>query len=304
MRFDSYHPAINFVYFAAVTAMTLLFNHPVFLCISYVCAFAYSVKLNGWKGLLFDLFLIPCICAFAFYYASYHHFGITNLASTFIGNRITLESIVWGFVLGISWGSVLMWFSCVHAVVTSDKVVYLFGKVSPRLSLFLSILLRMVPHIRERAGKINTAQQALGRGTGQGGIFARMRNSLRLVSILITWTMEHLVETSTSMKCRGYLLRGRTAYSIYRFDYRDRSFVIALFCCLTVIMTGVLFDQTTILYNPEIIFNRMTPLSCVFYAAYAAFCLMPMALQTAGERRFAAQRMRNVSSAQEAGHAK
>ncbi len=290
MRFDSYHPAINFIYFTAVIVMTLRFTHPVFLCVSYVCAFVCSVKLNGRKGLLFDVCLIPCACLFAAYYAGYHHFGITNLAVNFIGNQITMESIVWGLVLGVTWSGVLMWFSCVHAVITSDKVVYLFGKVSPRLSLFLAIILRMAPHIRGRAAGINTARQAIGRGSSQGGLFARLRNRVRILSILITWTMEHLVETSCSMKCRGYTLRGRTAFSIYRFDYRDRCLVIVLFSCLTVILAGVLLDQTTILYNPQIIMNRMTPLSAVFYAAYALFCLLPLILQILGERRFARMR--------------
>ena len=32
--------------------------------------------------------------------------------------------------------------------------------------------------------------------------------------------------------------------------------------------------------------NRITPLSFVFYAAYAVLCLLPMTLEIIGERRF------------------
>ena len=286
MRFDSYHPAVNFIYFTAVITFALNFNHPVFLAIAYFSAFLYSVKLNGKRGLAFQAFLIPAIVLFALYYSGYHHFGVTALAVNFIGNQITMESFVYGLALGGSWGSVLTWFSCVHIVVSSDKIIYLFGRVSPRLSLFLSILLRMVPHIKERAGKINLAQKAVGRGTDQGNILKRMRNSMRVFSVLIGWTMEHLIQTSDSMKCRGYTLRGRTAFSVYRFDYRDRSFVIALFFCMTVLGMGVLLDQTTIRYNPEIVFNRMTPLSGIFYVSYGFFCLLPLGVQCVGERRY------------------
>ena len=144
----------------------------------------------------------------------------------------------------------------------------------------------MVPHIRERARKINTAQRAVGRGMNQGNILRRMKNSMRVCSALIGWTMEHLIQTSDSMKCRGYTLRGRTAFSIYRFDYRDRSFVITLFFCMTVLLMGILLDQTTIRYNPEIVLNRMTPLSGIFYAAYGLFCLLPVTVQCIGERRY------------------
>lgn len=39
MEFSRYHPAINFLYFAAVLAGTILFRQPVYLALSYVCAF-------------------------------------------------------------------------------------------------------------------------------------------------------------------------------------------------------------------------------------------------------------------------
>ena len=108
MRFDSYHPVINLIYFVSAIAFTIWFHHPVFLVISYVSAFLYSVKLNGKKALIFNLCLIPLAVLFALYYASYHHFGITNLRKNFIGNEITLESLVYGLMLGVT--ACLRWF--------------------------------------------------------------------------------------------------------------------------------------------------------------------------------------------------
>mgnify|MGYP006893111755 CR=1 FL=1 len=223
--------------------------------------------------------------AFALWYASYHHFGVTVLRQNFIRNSVTLEALIYGAALGLSVAATLMWLSCVHAVVTADKVVYLFGRVSPRLSLFLAILLRMVPRIGRQARKINTARCGLGLGAGQGNAFQRLRNALRVFSILISWTIEMLTGSSESMRSRGSTLRGRTAFSIYRFDNRDRSFVIVIFICLTLLFVGNMFSQTNILYDPRIITNRVTPLSCVFYLGYAVLCLLPMGLQIAGEVR-------------------
>ena len=81
-------------------------------------------------------------------------------------------------------------------------------------------------------------------------------------------------------------MRGRTAFSIYRFDNRDRSLVIAFFWCLIVVLMAVLFNQTTIYFDPVIIMNRITALSYGFYAVYAVFLLLPMVLQIVGEYRF------------------
>ena len=286
MRFDSYHPAINLIYFVVAIGCTVWFHHPVFVAISYLCAFAYSVKLKGKKSLIFNLILIPLIVIFTGWYAYYNHFGITNIKQNIIGNQITLESLAFGLVIGITAAAVIMWFGCIHELITADKVVYLVGRVSPKLSLFLSILLRMVPHTKEKASKINTAQRGIGRGVGDGNILRRLLNVFREISIILTWLIESSVSMSASMRSRGYGLRGRTAYSMYRFDNRDRSLVLAFFGCIAMIIAAVLLDQTQIHYDPQIIFNRITAASVFFYAAYAVFLLLPMVLQIVGERHF------------------
>lgn len=286
MGFEKCHPAVNFIYFAGVIAGTIAFQHPIFLVISFLCAFAYSIKRNGWKALVFNLVLLPLIAAYAFYYSSYHHFGITVLEQNMIGNNMTLESLVYGFVLGIVAAGALMWFSCVFSVFTTDKVVYLFGKISPRLSLFLAIVLRMIPRIKKEAKKINTAQKGIGRGVSQGNFFQRLKNCIRIFSMLITWTIESLTTASESMRSRGSSLRGRKAFSIYRFDDRDRAYVVGMFLCLTLTAMAVILRQTNIFYDPKIIMTPITAMSFLFYAGYGAFCLMPLGLELWTEYRF------------------
>lgn len=286
MGFERCHPAVNFIYFATVIMGTILFQHPIFLLISFVCAFTYSVKRGGWKNLLFGTVLLLLAAVFALYYSGYNHFGVTVLQQNFIGNNLTLESLVYGVVLGLVVAGVLLWFSCVYSVFTTDKVVYLFSRVSPQLSLFLAILLRMVPRIKKEAKRINTAQQGIGRGVGQGNVFRRLQNGIRIFSMLTTWTIDSLTIASESMQSRGSTLRGRKAFSIYRFDNRDRAYVVALFTCLTVILMAVLLKQADIYYDPRIIMTPITAMSYVFYAGYGVFCLMPLGLELWTEYRF------------------
>lgn len=294
MGFERCHPAVNFLFFAAVIAGAVIFQHPVFLAISFLCAAAYSIRRNGEKAAIFDACLLPLIFAFALYYSSYHHFGITVLRQNFIGNNMTLESLVYGIVLGVSIAGVIIWFSCVYSVVSTDKVVYLFGRVSPKLSLFLAILLRMVPRIKREAKKINMAQRGIGRGVNQGNLWQRLKNALRIFSMLITWIIGALATASDSMRSRGSSLRGRTAFSIYRFDNRNRAFVIALFSCITLTAMACLLKQTDMAYSPAIIWKPITPASIVFYAGYAILCLMPLALELWTEYGFNRARNRNL----------
>ena len=286
MDFACYHPAINLIYFVSVIAGTFLFRHPVYLAVSLLSAFFYSVRRNRVRGLIFDLVLIPLAALFALYYASYHHFGVTVLRYNFIGNPLTLESLVYGLVLGSQWAVFFMWMSCVFSIFTADKAVYLFGRVSPKASLFLSILLRMVPRVKEEARRISSARKGIGRGPGQGNLFRRLGNCIAIFSMSVTWLIESLSAVSDSMRSRGYGLRGRTAFSIYRFDNRDRSFVIGLFTCLTVTAMAVLLDQTAAYFSPRLVINPITPLSCFFYLGYAVLCLLPAALEIIGGFRF------------------
>ena len=69
MGFERCHPAVNLLYFTAVLTGTVIFQHPAFLMISYLCAFLYSVKRNGKRALVFNLCLLPLIGGFSIYYS-------------------------------------------------------------------------------------------------------------------------------------------------------------------------------------------------------------------------------------------
>ena len=293
MGFEACHPAVNFIFFTAAIYGAVSFKHPVFLAIAYVCAFSYSVKRCGKRAIAFNLCLLPLILVFALYYSSYHHFGVTILKKNFIGNNMTLESLVYGLVIGLRFATLCMWLEAMFQVVSSDKVVYLFGKVSPLLSLFLTILLRLIPRIGSEARRINLAQKGIGRGSNQGNIFQRFLNCLRIFSMLITWMISALALESDSMRSRGSLLRGRTAFSIYRFDNRDRAFVIALFSCITLTAMGVILGASKMWYNPRIIWRPLNGIGVVAAIGYLMLCLMPLGLELWTEYRFNRAR-RNV----------
>ena len=296
MGFEQCHPAVNFIFYAFVIAASAIFNSPAFVAVSFVCSFAYSVKKNGKRAVVFNSALVALSALFALYYASYTHFGVTVLGKNFIGNNITLESIVFGAVTGLKISSVVMWFSSLFRVFPSDKTVYLFGRVSPRLSLFLSILLRTVPKIKKDASQINSARRALGKGAGQGNLFKRIKNSVSLVSALITRTVESFVASSDSMRSRGSLLRGRRAFSIYRFDNRDRVYVVAMFAAAAATVCGASLGTARIVYDPKIVLPPPSALAFVSCGAYLVFCLMPLALDLFTEYSFSNARKRTFET--------
>lgn len=286
MRFDSYHPAINLLYFAAVIAAAIGFDHPCCIAVGYGCAFVCSAALGGRRAWIFDLALVPLGAAFVLFYASYRHFGVTVLAVNFIGNPITLESLVYGLVIAGKTASVLMWLSCFLCVFSGEKLVYLFGRVTPKLSLYLAVLLRAVPRMVQRGRTVAMGRSGVGQGARQGNIFRRARNFCRIFSIVVTWTLEDFVESTAAMANRGATLRGRTAFPLYRFDNRDRALVLSLAALITTQLMAWLLDQTWALYDPVIAINPVTPVSAVFYALYALLGLLPWLLQCCASLRW------------------
>ena len=256
----------------------LVFDHPVWIMLCFAFAAAYSIYLLRGRSALFVGILLPLAAAFALYYSSYHHFGVTVIRSNMIGNAITLESLIYGFTLGIRVAGACLWFSCIHKIFTTDKIVYLFGVISPKLNLFLAVSLRLVPRIKRQAQRIHTAQKGIGRGIHQGNLFRRIHNAVRIFSMLITWLIESIVTLSDSMASRGSRCRGRTAFSIYRFDSRDRAFLLGMVMLLTISCMGVLLEQTRMQYDPRLIFPVVTPMSWVFWAGFGLFCSLPLLL--------------------------
>lgn len=286
MNFASYHPALNLLFFVAVVAFTACWTRPGLVAVSFLCALAFSVRLRGPRAVAFGGVLVLCALAFAALFAMNVHFGVTNLARTPIGNSITVESLTCGVIVGLKVAAIFVWLSCVLSVFTADKVVFLLGRVFPKAAMMLAVVLRAVPVSGDRARKIAVARSGIGRGPGQGGILRRVANTVRRASILISWSIERFVEISDSMRSRGSALRGRTAYSLYRFDNRDRALAIVLVALITVCAAATALGETQMLFSPVIVVPKPTSVSVAAYVAFLALCLLPLALQAVGEAVF------------------
>lgn len=276
--FKSFHPAVNFIYFAAVVLFAMFSMHPVFLALSFCSSFAYSVYLGGWGALKFNLFaMVPIVLLMAVINPLFSHQGVTVLF--FLnGNPMTLESIVYGLAASVMLVSVIGWFSCYNRIMTSDKFIYLFGRVLPSLSLVLSMCFRFVPLFKEQFKEISDAQKAVGRDVSQGGLFKRARQFLREVSILVTWSMENSIETSDSMRARGYGLRGRSSFSLFRFDRRDGLMLGFVLLLTALVAVGCFQGQNNIYYYPAIVIHPPTLWSAVSSIAYGLLLFLPLAI--------------------------
>lgn len=294
--FSRCHPVLNFFYFVVVLGFTMFVQHPVFLAISFLGAASYAVWLNGLAQTLKVnlLFTLPGLLLVALINPLFNHYGVTPLLYIeSSGNWVTLEALVYGLVLGCVLFIAIGWFSCYNQVMTSDKFVYLFGRVIPALSLILSMALRLVPRFAAQLRVIRNGQKCVGMDVGNGGPIKRIRHGLNILSILVTWALENAIETADSMKSRGYGLPGRTAFSIYRFGRRDRWIGGSLLALLGVFAYGCSQGAAFAQYNPRILLagftvqGRKAPTACGYvlaaasYLAFGLFCFLPLILDMA-----------------------
>ena len=275
--FASYHPIINFLYFFLVLGCSMFLMHPVFLIMSCVGGMAYYVYLKHWKALKTALWLmLPVFLISAIINPLFNHKGVTLLFYFRNGNPLTLESILYGLAAGIMLVSVLNWFNCYQVVMTSDKFIYLFGKIIPAMSLILTMVFRFVPKFQTQIMKISNAQKCIGRDVSNGNVLARSRHGMKILSVMTTWALENSVETADSMKSRGYGLRGRNNFSIYRFDSRDKALLVALIVIGGSILFGIATKQVSFLYYPMLMINENSIGAIWTYICYGVSCFLPI----------------------------
>ena len=285
--FSAYHPIINFLYFVLVLVFTMFFMHPISLVISLLSALAYSVCLNGTKAVRFSLTaILPMMLIAAVVNPIFNHEGATILTYLPSGNPLTLESMVYGVASAFMLAGVITWFSCYSAVMTSDKFVYLFGRVIPALSLVLSMTLRFVPKFKAQLQVVSEAQSCVGRDTANGSLLRRAKNGITILSILVTWSLENAIETADSMKSRGYGLPGRTAFSIYRFDGRDKLALLWLLFCGGYIILGWALGGLRWWYYPIISGALMGAFPVSLQLVYLALCLTPVIMNRMEVRKW------------------
>ena len=285
--FSTYHPTINFLYFALVILMAMFLMHPVCLGISLACALIYSIYLRGKQAIGFNLkYMLPLLILTAILNPAFNHRGITILTYLPSGNPLTAESIAYGLAAAVMLITVIGWFACYNAIMTSDKFVYLFGRVIPALSLILSMALRFIPRFKAQMKVVINAQRCVGRDLSQGKFLTRCKNGLKILSIMLTWSLENAIETADSMKSRGYGLPGRTAFSIFRFDGRDAKALIYFLATGGYVIFGALMDGLDYRYFPSMQGIGLEPFSLSLFICYAALCIGPVVIDVLEDRKW------------------
>ena len=106
----------------------------------------------------------------------------------------------------------------------------------------------------------------------------KARHGIRILSIMVTWALENAIESADSMKSRGYGLPGRTAFTIFRFDRRDRRALLFILACAAYVIVGSVTDGLYFRYFPTIKGQWETPYAISIFVVYLALGALPLAV--------------------------
>jgi len=150
----------------------------------------------------------------------------------------------------------------------------------------LSMTLRFVPRFVAQIKVVSETRRCAGCDASEGNLFQRARSGLTVLSITITWSLENAIETADSMKSRGYGLPGRAAFSIYRFDSRDKYALLWLLFCGMYLISGWTTGGLYFRYYPTMKSVASGAFPASFMLVYLALCLTPIFLNAREGRKW------------------
>lgn len=240
---------MNFVFYIGALVLGMCLIHPLFLVSSVALSLIYygvvKKKVLRYLGSMLGIFL-----ALSVLNPLFNTQGTHVLFTYFHGRAYTLEALFYGMALAGMFVTVLTWFATYNEVMTSDKFLYCFGKLSPSLSLILTMVFRLVPSFQKKCEQIAGARRCIGKSVENGTTYEKAEHGLVIVSALTSWALEGGVVMADSMRSRGFGSGRRTCFSIYRMQRRDWSLLLFMLFLLTVILICTGKGGTAVTFTP------------------------------------------------------
>ena len=277
-RFADSHPIVSAAYFLSILIFIMFTSNPVLLVMGLVGAVVYCIVLEHIQTFIKSIGIYAILfIMIALTNPLFSHNGVTPLF--FInGNAVTLEAILYGIDIATMLIAVMLWFRCFNNVMTSDKLLFIMGGLSPKIALVVSSALRFIPLFKAQSKKIRQTQKAMGLFTSDSWIH-RIRGNIRIFSALVTWSLENAIDTGSSMRGRGYSLKGKSHFSMFRFRCSDVIMMILIIVLDAVVATIMLTGRLDFAFYPSVTILKQDIYFYVAIIAFFALAFLPVILE-------------------------
>ena len=283
-RFSEYNPVTIAFYYLSVVVISMFTMNPILHILSFIGGIVHFSLIKSENKIRTHIFFILIGIILSFVRPIFSHNGATVL---FVvnDNPITKEAFIFGINSAVMVVGVLYIFRTFSVIMTSDRLLYLFGSFSPKTALVLSMGLRYMPMLRHQRRITADAQTALGINKDDNAI-DRLKGSMNVFSATLSWGLENGIITADSMAARRYGEGKRSRFSLFRIHAYD-IFIIVLTIILIlpvyILMGKGCFDTD---FYPLFEMAEADFLTNAGYCAYGILLLIPVIIRIAGEIRW------------------
>ena len=275
--FKEYNPITVFIYYAAVVIVSMFTMNPVLHIISFVGGVLQFGMQKTNDRVRTHIWYIIIGLILALIRPLFSHNGATVLF-LINDNPITKEAFIFGINSAVMVVGVLYLFRVFSEIMTSDRLLYLFGRVSPKTALILSMGLRYIPMFRHQRKITADAQTAIGINKDDNAI-DRIKGGLNVFSATVSWGIENGIITADSMAARGYGEGKRSYFSPIRFKKRDLIMILITVTALVPIITALIHGSFDTFFYPLFTVAEPDVFAYLGYLSYSILLVIPILLK-------------------------
>lgn len=218
-----YHPFVISAYFLIWIMMITLWKHPIFHVLTLLISWMFLLEqppIAFGKHVRWNMIFIVIA-------------GITNpifqqrgiyVLFTIADIPITLEALFYGFDFGCMLVSLMNFMQIYSLLIHTDQVLYMIQRVSQTAAILCSISMQQIANVKKQYEDICYARSLL---ITNDRWIEKVKENVHVLSALITWLLETSVDTSLSMRSRGYGIGKRRNY--IRYTWRKKDKVLGVF---------------------------------------------------------------------------
>lgn len=277
-RFGDYNPLTVAIYYIAVVTIAMFTMNPVLHLIAFSGgALQFSIQRVKHKVGTHLLFLVIGLIL-ALLRPLFSHNGATVLF-VINDNPITAQAFIFGINSAVMVVGVLYLFRVFSIIMTSDRLLYLFGRLSPKTALVMSMGLRYIPLLKEKSRQIGAAQTAVGINRDDNAI-DRLKARMNVFSATVSWGLENGIITADSMAARGYGSGKRSCFRKFSITKADIILILIMVMLtgpsIAALITG---DYDTVFY-PHFEMSGLNFVSLAGYVTFAILMLIPVLIDS------------------------
>lgn len=269
-----YHPIVSFLYFICVLTCSMITRNPIWVLLCLIFAVIYVIQLKGIKYFLFQLlYFFPMLIFIIFMNSYFNSLGLTVLFYLGKGSPVTVENLTYGLISGLALFTILLWFICFNSLLTADEILAIMGKRLPTIGLSLAMIIKFIPDTIKQGREVLLNQKAMlgeQKLTGQ----QKVKFAARMLTVLLSWSMENSLETADSMLAKGYPAKNRINYSREHFNLGDAGMILTMLLLFIGHLMCAFSGSIKFAYYPFLNWTGLTTNRILLMISLISLCLI------------------------------